>query len=210
MSNLVDIELPFSGFYDSWHDQRTDEAVRNGFNYDYETGEEKEITDEVEDAIYMADIEWREIQEEYAKHYVEAFGDKFGMDLVFTELWMPKYYNFHTDRIFCQVPRQQIDKIRKEVEAHKGWKDYVKENFTSSDGFSSNYEDDITHEDWTKEILDEPQYQYVLKFWLDNVSEDTGPDGFDELMITEDFEMGNWDSVIKAIEAVEEYLKESK
>lgn len=81
----VEIELPFSGFYESIHDMNIDKAIESGFNYDYETGEEKELTKEIYNAIYDADVNLEGIREEYAKHYVEAFGEKFELTDVFVD-----------------------------------------------------------------------------------------------------------------------------
>lgn len=211
MSDSVKIELPFGGFYESIHDSNIDDAIEGGFNYDYDLQDEKEITEEVSDSIFMADVDWQSIRIEYCEAYTNAFADKYGLTLTFDEMTSPREYNFATDRIFCQVPRTQIDDIRKSVEKHKDWQQYIKDNFTSYDGFWSNYENDNTHDDWTRETLDECQYSVVLKFWLDNISDETGSEGWnmDEYYLTNDFEMCGWGSVIEAHETIEAYLIET-
>ncbi len=62
------IELPFSGFYESWHDHAIDDAIEQHFTYDYETGEDIELTDEIADAIWSADVNWGAIRAEYCEH----------------------------------------------------------------------------------------------------------------------------------------------
>jgi hypothetical protein len=208
--DLVNIELPFSGFYNSIHGgdgSNIDRALEDGFNYDYETQEEKEVPD-----IWGADYDYKAIEQEYCENYVEAFGRRFGLDLTFDVMTSPREYNFTTDRIFCKVPRKQINKIRREVEAHEDWPKYIKDNFTSYDGFWSNYENDYQDEEWTRKTLDECQYQVILRFWLNNISTDVGSEGWDmeECYLTEDFEMCNWDSITNAHEAIEKYLKEQE
>ena len=157
----------------------------------------------------MADYDYKAIEREYCEHFIEAFGDRYGLTLTFDGMTSPKEYNYSTDRIFCTVPRGQIDKIRKDVEAHKDWSQYIKDNFTSCDGFWSNYENDCMDSDWTKEILDECQYGTIIKFWLRNITPDAGVEGWDmdEYYLTNDFEMCNWDSIINAHAKIEEYLK---
>lgn len=210
MSDLVKIQLPFSGFYNSIHGgegSNIDRALEDGFNYDYETDMDKEVPD-----IWGADYDYKAIELEYCKHYVEAFGDKFELDLTFDEMTSPREYNFSTDRIFCLIPREQIDKIRKEVEAHKDYPQYIKDRFTSCDGFWSFYSNDHKDEEWTRDTLDECQYAVVIRFWLDYINVEVGPEGWDEeeYYLTSDFEMCNWDSVIAAHEKIREYLKEEE
>jgi len=208
MSDLVKIQIPFSGFYESIHGGEggnIDRALEDGFNYNHETDEEQEVPD-----IWGADYDYKAIELEYCKNFVEAFGDKFELTLTFDEMTSPREYNFSTDKIYCKIPRNEIDKIRKEVEGHEGWAAFVKENFTSCDGFISFLSNDYTHEDWTKETLIEAQYGVILKYWLENVSTETGSEGWymEECYLTSDFEMCNWDSIINAHEKIREYLVE--
>ncbi len=167
----IEIELPFSGFYESLHDQNLDDAIEQHFSYDYETGEDKELGDDYEKARWDADINWEEIHKGYAKAYVEEFGEEFDLDLEFADLTSPKYYNFSTDRIFAEVPFEQIEKIRKEAEAHPEYKEFIKERYTSYDGFSSNFEADADDDEWTKAELEPVQYRSILDFWIEKVSD---------------------------------------
>lgn len=167
----IEIELPFSGFYESLHDQNLEDAIEQHFSYDYETGEDKELGDDYDQARWDADIDWGEIYKNYAKAYTEEFGREFGLDLEFVDLVSPKYYNFSTDRIFANVPLEQINKIRKEVEAHEEYADFIKERYTSYDGFSSNFSNDSKDEEWTKEELEPVQYRSILDFWIEKISD---------------------------------------
>lgn len=62
----IEIEVPFSGFYESYHDQFIEDAIENAFNYDYDTGEEIELGDKYDKARWDADIDWKTIQEGYS------------------------------------------------------------------------------------------------------------------------------------------------
>lgn len=169
----VEIELPFSGFYESLHDQALEDAIEQHFSYDYDKDEDKELGEDYDKARWDADINWAEIYKNYAKAYTEEFGHEFNLDLEFVELSSPKYYNFSTDRIFAKVPKEQIDAIFKEVIAHPDWAEYIKERFTSYDGFSSNYSNDANDDEWKLSdfALDECQYRVVLEFWLEKISD---------------------------------------
>lgn len=212
MTDLVEIQIPFDGFYNTIHDSAIDDALENCFNWNHEKQEEVEITDATRDAIFMADVDWNAIRLEYCERYVDAFGDRFGLTLTLEEVTSPREYNFATDRIFAKIPREQINKIRKEVEEHKDWPQYIKDNFTDCSGFWSFYDNDCKHEDWTREDLDECQYGVIIKFWLDNIFPDMGIEGWhmEQYYLTEDFEMCNWESIEAARLVIEEYITDSK
>lgn len=220
MSDLVKIELPFSGFYESIHDKEIDDAIEYSFqigdwresNDDEETGMSDDKEREIFDSIYMADVDWKAIRSEYCENFVEAFGEEFGLHLTFDEVTSPREYNFSTDRVFCKVPREEIDKIRKAVEEHEGYPQWIKDRFTSYDGFWSFYSNDYKDEVWTRETLDECQYRVIIEFWLDNICDSMGSEGWhmEEYYLTNDFEMYNWYSIINAVDTIEKYMKEKK
>jgi len=168
----IEIEVPFSGFYESHHDQMLEDAIQQHFSYDYDKDEDKELGEDYDEARWNADINWQEIQEAYAKEYTEMFGQEFDLDLKFVQMTSPKFYNFGTDRIFAEVPKEQIDNIFKEVIKHPEWAAYIKERFTSYSGFSSNYSNDINDDDWKLSdfALDECQYRVILEFWIEKIS----------------------------------------
>lgn len=204
MSDLIKVQIPFMGFYESIHNSNIDQAIEMGFNYDHETGEEKEVTAEVFDAIYAA-VEWDPIHQEYAKKFVEAFGEEFDLDLTFDEMQSPQFYNYSTDRLFALAPREQIDKIRKEVEQMDDWADYIKERCSDGPGFWSFYPNDIKDEKWTRETLDECQYEIILRHWLRATANEDW-----EFYIMDDSEIYCWDTVQDAHEAVDRRMEYDK
>lgn len=204
----IEIELPFWGFYESIHDQFIDDAIENGFNYDYDTGEEIELGDEFDTARWNADIDWEKIQRGYAKAYTEEFGDRFDLELEFVEMTSPKYYNFSTDRIFAKVPIGQINRIRKEVEAHPEYPEYIRERYTDRDGFWSNFPSDYKDEGWTAEELQPVQYCTILEFYLEYIEQDEDWQGF----LMDDFRSnGGMDNLVDdAVEAVKKEMEKAK
>jgi hypothetical protein len=201
----VEIELPFAGFYESWHDDDITQAVESNFQDD-----EGEITSEMSDKIWSADIDWSAIRLEYCKAFVSNFADEFGLDLQFAEMTSPREYNFTSDRLFVSIPKEQIDKIRAEVEQSDTWADYVKERYTSRDGFWSHYDSDIKHEDWTADVLDECQYKTMIECWLE-LKHKNDPNNVKEWNDLEwelatDIEVYGFSSVIDAINEVEKLI----
>lgn len=205
---MIEIELPFSGFYESYHDQKIDEAIESYFNYDPESGEDIEISEEIFEAIWDADIDWGAIRKEYSKEYVEAFGDRYGLTLTFVELQSPREYNFGTDRVFASIKEDEINEIRKEVEAHEKWAEEIKERFTDRSGFWSNYSNDSKDTDWTREKLDECQYRVILEFWLNNIQFIGSYWEEEECWIADEIQVSEFQSINNAYEKIEAYRKE--
>lgn len=204
----VEIEIPFWGFYESVHDQFLEDAIESAFNHDYETGEDIELGDDYDKARWDANISWGEIHKNYAKAYTEEFGDRFDLDLEFVDLVSPRYYNFSTDRIFANVPLEQINKIRKEVEAHPEYPEYIRERYTDRDGFWSNFPSDYKDEGWTAEELQPVQYCTILEFYLEYIEQDDDWQGF----LMDDFRSnGGIDNLVDdAVEAIKKEMEKAK
>ena len=125
--NTLTTTIPFSGFYESWHGDTLTDAIEQEFEY--------------------SGIEYTLIpnaHEEYAKLYVAAFSEFAGIELQFVELVSPRFYNFETDRIICNVSVDDAKKVFRLV-ADK-MPEMVRDRFTSYDGFISFYSSDIN--DW--------------------------------------------------------------
>lgn len=202
--DLVEIEIPFSGFYETHHDMKCDDAVEGFFTYNHETNEEQELPE----VFWDADINWSAIRNEYCEEYVKAFASEYDLTLSFLEMTSPREYNFTTDRIFVNIPREQINAIKDKVFADDAGRKYVSDRFTSYDGFSSFYSNDLTDEEWTRETLDECQYGVILQYWVQSQLEDFDSWYEKESELTDDFEMSNWDSVDEAVSVVEKTIKE--
>lgn len=163
MSDTIEVQLPFSGFYESIHDAAITEAVESAFT-DNETGE---ITDEESSFLYsIQDIPWPTIRTEYVKAYVDAVSELLEVPLEYVTMESPKFYNFSTDRIFANMPVENWKVIRAEVEAYGNWAAVIRETFTSRSGFISFFSADITDEQWTREALEPVQTRIYLEQYL--------------------------------------------
>jgi hypothetical protein len=153
----------------------------------------------------MADVDWRAIQLEYCRHYVDALNDETGLQLEFVDMTSPAYYNYSTDRLFVSIPTIRANRIRKEVEGYSDWPQYIKDNFTSYDGFWSNYSSDYKNEEWTRDALDQCQWMSIVKLWLKHKFE--GDWAERELYLGDEFDLGEWETINTACDVINKYIE---
>lgn len=146
MTNTRQTTIPFSGFYYSLHDGELDRALEMMFTNDCGDPYSKLV----ERAFDL--VNWRDVHFEYAKRYAENFASKFELEsLKFVDLLSPKYYNFQTDRIFCEISVYEVIDLFTKVD-ESILRKRIKSNFTSYDGFLSHYPNDLDR--WPKSVTD--------------------------------------------------------
>lgn len=125
--------IPFSGFYNSIHDDELQSPLMRDF----------ENNDAIlYEAIYLVD--WQKVQTEYAQEYAQNFANCFGLlTLRFESLQSPREYNFATDRIFCHIDCAEVKRILEKTD-RKVFGKKAREMFTSRSGFISFYDPDIS------------------------------------------------------------------
>lgn len=170
--------IPFSGFYESLHDNAINDALKQEFSDD--------LGNENAELSYRAweSADWHEIHKGYAKEYSESFGHEFGIkSLSFESLRCPKEYNFTTDRIFCNIDYAELCGIVKTFNLND-FSAFVRERFTSRDGFISFYSADLA--EWGKvETWDHNQVGTAIEFYA--IQESGGEyDHWQEYAIMED------------------------
>lgn len=150
--------IPFSGFYESLHNSAMDDALKQEFSDDYGI-ENTELSYRAWDSM-----QWGNVRNEYAKEYAANFGHEFGIkSLSFESMQSPREYNFSTDRIFCNIDYAELCGIVKTFDL-KAFAAFVRERFTSRDGFSSFYAADLA--EWGKiESWDHNQIGTSLEFY---------------------------------------------
>lgn len=121
----------FGGFYESIHGSVFDEEEKYIME-DYPKHNE-------EDFRFTCD------RIEYCKNYVSAISSKLGINFKFMELTSPKEYNFTTDKLSVWMTSKDLKKISS-VLSSDTLKNLIKRRFTSRDGFSSWYSNEI--EEW--------------------------------------------------------------
>ena len=150
--------IPFSGFYESLHDSAIDNAIKQEFSDD-NGNENAELSYRALDSA-----DFGTIRNEYAKEYTKGFSHEFGIkSLGFESLKSPREYNFTTDRIFCYIDYSELCGIVKTFDLAE-FSAYVRERFTSRDGFISYYSADLA--DWGRiESWDHNQCGTALEFY---------------------------------------------
>ena len=171
----LEINFPlFEGFYNSYLDLSE--------NIEVGEGEEYSMTEEQFD-----NIDWNSTNENVSKFYLNYFKDELSdffksigvLSLEFIKVDSPKYYNYSTDKLVCNI---EIDKnvFVHELRKHDfdNWEQFLKDNFTSYDGFISFYPN--TTMEWDELINEEIEngniiIETLLKFYLEQ------NDGFYEI-----------------------------
>jgi len=150
--------IPFSGFYESLHSSAIDDSINQEFSDDQGI-ENAELSYRAWDSM-----QWGNVRNEYAKEYAKSFGHEFGIkSLSFESMTSPREYNFSTDRIFCEIDYAELCCIIKTFDL-KAFADYVRERFTSRDGFISFYPAELS--EWGKvETWDHNQCGTALEFY---------------------------------------------
>ena len=173
--------IPFSGFYESIHDSEIDNALQFIFT-DRATG------CEVNEALHLRAldcVDWRHVRNEYAREYAEQFAHQFAIpSLKFESLDSPRFYNFTTDRVFCTIEPDDLRRIMATFDL-PAFAEYVREKFTSRDGFASYYSPELA--DWGSPAeYDHNQAGAVLEFYAQQESSSGEFDQWDEFALLED------------------------
>lgn len=179
--------IPFSGFYDSHHDERIDHAEIQLFSDD-----SGEIANETLYNMFYMNFDYGSLHEKYAQTYVEALSQELNMILIFEELSSPKEYNFTTDRIFAKISRVDLARMLWKVRG-KRLNEKISEWFTNHSGFHSFCPNNIKN--WSRiSEWDHNQIGCVLACYLDYMRENNElkeeDDMVDEHITDEDIQ--NW------------------
>lgn len=126
--------IPFAGFYESVHDRQLDDTVDQMLSDSSGCHPASERLVE----RFWDECNFTGVHEKYAKAYAEALADEIGVAFTFESLNSPREYNFTTDRIFVEIERAEVLRLREAV-SERVFRDLARERFTSCDGFSSFY-----------------------------------------------------------------------
>lgn len=138
---LVSANIPFAGFYSSWHDGQFDDALEMMFDIEG-TG----ATYAGPLASHFSEtINWRGAYADYAKAYAENFANALGLTVCeWEEMVSPREYNFTTDRLFAKFDLSELAALFARPDIRENLNIVAAEMFTSRDGFMSFYSPDVT------------------------------------------------------------------
>lgn len=140
-STKVNSYLPiFSGFYNTLWDCDTLEDSEIEYINDERTAKGKTNIDSIE-----IDFDYKDYRNQVGKYLTEKIGETlkengFISEITFDEIVSPKEYNFANDSIYVNyhLTDDNQKEIKKFLFKHfEDFEDYIKENYTSYDGFIS-------------------------------------------------------------------------
>ena len=132
--------IPFSGFYNSIHDEELDHALEQMFS-DQSGNPYDGLVSRAFDLV-----QWQKVHTAYAAHYAAAFCEEFEIvGATFESMTSPREYNFTTDRVFITLPESEVIRILA-VTPRETLEEVAREMFTSRSGFASFYPPDV--ESW--------------------------------------------------------------
>lgn len=170
----VETYLPiFGGFYGGYFDITE-------MCSDYESNEGDDMTEEISDSF-----NYKECTTELAIKCVEVIEKKLIQyklvkSIKFQKVVSPKFYNFDNDSIYIltDINIKEVKKFL--IEEHDSFEEYIKDKYTSCDGYHSGYSSDYL--DWMNDesLSDSHKLGSILNFCLERIAE------FDEVF--EDFD----------------------
>jgi hypothetical protein len=137
--------VPFTGFYESEHDWRINDALERMVDDDAGAVNDRLLE------IAWDHVNWRKVHADYAKLYAAFFSDHIGVRLTFDDLQSPREYNFSTDRIFAYINSDDAEKLLADCDREQ-LAELVEQRFTSRSGFISFYSADL--DDWPASVAD--------------------------------------------------------
>jgi len=163
---MINTNIRFNGFYNSLHSDIIDDAIEsyytddNGlFNYD-------SISD---------NIDYKTIHKDYIEVFTDDFKswikDNYNLDIDFKDLTLisPRYYNYSTDVINCDISNKDNTSLMTTFKRDKNFISYLENETTSRSGFMSHYtfEEALSNKD---DILSDYILNYLVnKFESDNL-----------------------------------------
>lgn len=137
--NKIEIQLPFSGFYHSIHDMYIDNHIEYELEYlESELGYTDEQLDVIKDRFYMMD--YAPIRKVICEHYIQAYNAVFydeyhiHLDLEYSQLISPRFYNFETDRLYALIDESIYNEVSALINS-EDFKAMLKDKFKPQSGF---------------------------------------------------------------------------
>lgn len=175
--------IPFSGFYDTCHSDQLERSLGvsdDDFYYARQEDEQntppdkREYPTEEELNERYESIDWPTVQKDYVEQYAANFANEYKIQLEFDASSSPRFYNFTNDRIFCYISPDEVTRIFKATNKEK-LRALIKEHYTSRDGFSSHYDNDLNN--WLLEPLTEWDHNQLGTLLKCYVEQECGYDG---------------------------------
>ena len=163
----------FNGFYNTFFENIIDNAVDNQIEYYNEQNSTKLIYDDF-------NFDFDSIMQEICKNAVSKIEEKLneiGMDcsIIYENLVSPKYYIFSNDSINIEINFKKFSQVIEILEQNfDSFTQYIKDHYTSRDGFISSYS--RYSSDWMEDLRENSENEAhkvgaVLNFILQEIEE---------------------------------------
>lgn len=177
--NMIEAQIPFSGFYNSIHDTELESELEYSINvFAEETG--RDIPQELFNGMHGC-INWPEVMQEYAEKYVGYFLHQFMIDGEFSGMESPRFYNYSTDRVFAKITRASVANMWRRINKRL-FSENCEKHFTSRDGFASSYSPDW--KEWGR--ISEWDHNQIYMIVLTYAEHESIMGHFDEYSVIED------------------------
>lgn len=163
MSNETrQIYIPFQGFYNTVHEMWINDELERDLYLEEYSGSYRLM----EKAYSL--IDFSHVHAVYSQMFVDAFNDNYQLKTnKFKEVSSPRFYNYETDQILCEISLKELKEIHKKVD-EQALRKLVKERCTSYSGFVSFYSNDL--DDWgTLETWEVPQLSLLIECHCESI-----------------------------------------
>tara|TARA_R110002020_G_scaffold84269_1_gene208870 strand:+ start:341 stop:835 length:495 start_codon:yes stop_codon:yes gene_type:complete len=148
---MIKTAIEFGGFYESIHSDNIENLIE-AYEYDYDN------------------IDWDKTHDDYIKDYCYVLSsfilEEYDLDIDFKNisLYSPRFYNYETDTIDCEINNQQVNRLNEIFLKDNDFIEYLKERTKSVSGYMSfyTYNQAIDNKD---DIL----ITYVLEYICNNI-----------------------------------------
>jgi hypothetical protein len=169
---MINTNINFMGFYESIHSYFIDQAIESYFSDDDGNFNDKEAEN----------VNYKTIHDSYIKDFTDDFEgwikDNYPLTPSFCNLKLisPKYYNYSTDVINCDMQKSDVISMNNFFKDDKEFLSYLKDRTKSSSGYISNYSYDDALNNKNDILID-----YILEFLVRKFEENYYPDNFDSI-----------------------------
>jgi hypothetical protein len=194
--NTIKTHLPiYSGNYGTiWEDAPREEYEVENIN---ELRAEKNLKPiEFDDIEFDYETFYNELSE-LITNEVEFQLKDYVHSIKYLKLNSPKYYNYSNDSIECEIA-PNMEAIKEYINEYQGeWSQYLKDNYTSYDGFYSFHSNDYKSEEWELNTACKDYHKLgaVLEFIAQNESIEEY-DIFDSVIGNISIDILNYDTLI--------------
>lgn len=180
---MINVQVPFQGFYETFHDSAIDDELASDFGHYEEQGDQEGI--KLVENFSMTNKK----MVSYAKNYLIYLSGKIeselGIKFNFSNhvVKSPREYNFINDKIFAEMESDVLDRIYRSVmENHvHELTQMIHDELEPASGFIPFYSNDFSTWDADIKNWDSVQIEFVLRCYLNAIDEEWEQDVINDM-----------------------------